>query len=120
MAAWHKPCVHFFSTHVMHKILIVNNDDDLMSLLKSWLEKRKYDVAYTSNADEILQITREFNPNVILVDILQFQAVDQLKSNDETSGIPVILMTGYTIGKDYRSIKSDDVIQKPFNLSLLE
>ena len=31
----------------MKKILIVNNDVDTLSLLKSWLERKEYDVKFT-------------------------------------------------------------------------
>ena len=104
----------------MHKILVVNNDFDTMSLLKSWLEKRKYKVQYTGNGDQVPQLMNEFQPDVVIVDVLQNKVAEQLKANEETSGVPILLMTGYANVHDYPSDNSDDVIQKPFNLKLLE
>ena len=46
----------------MKKILVVNNDFDTMSLLKSWLEKKTYKVKYTGNQKEVPKIIKEFRP----------------------------------------------------------
>ena len=62
----------------------------------------------------------QFQPDVILIDILQSKVAEQLKSSEETAKVPIILMTGYTHVQDFPSDNSDDVIQKPFNLKLLE
>ena len=104
----------------MNKILVINNDDDTMSLLKLWFERRSYKVKYTSNADNIPQLIKEFEPKVVLVDILQKDAAEEIKKNEETSDVPVILMTGYTLRETPLEVKVDDIIEKPFNLRLLE
>ena len=104
----------------MTKILVINNDDDTMSLLKLWFERRSYKVRYTSNTDNIPQLVKEFEPKVVLVDILQKDAAEEIKNNKETSDVPVILMTGYTLRGTSLEVKVDDVVEKPFNLKLLE
>ncbi len=37
----------------MEKILVINNDKDTMVLLKTWLERKKYEVRFTENRDEV-------------------------------------------------------------------
>src|SRR5438045_4171000 len=103
----------------MRKILVVNNDLDTMELLKSWLEKKAYSVKYTGDRNLVPDLVEKFNPKVVLVDILQKEVVEDLKSDKKTSSIPVILMTGYTIKHKLSQIPADDVIEKPFNLNLL-
>lgn len=57
----------------------------------------------------------------MLVDVLQSAVAEKLKNDEETREVPVILMTGYTLPKKTPvTDKADDVIEKPFNLSLLE
>ena len=104
----------------MKKILVVNNDLDTMSLLKSWLERKAYKVKYTGDRNVVTDLVKEFNPKVVLVDVLQKEVVEQLKSDNETRTIPVLLMTGYTLRQKVPQVPADDIIEKPFNLNLLE
>ena len=104
----------------MEKILVVNNDLDTMTLLKSWLEKKAYKVKYTGDQKVVSDLVKEFNPRVVLVDVLQKDVIEQLKSDKETRTIPVLLMTGYTLRQKIPQVPADDIIEKPFNLDLLE
>ena len=104
----------------MKKILVVNNDLDTMTLLKSWLEKKSYKVKYTGEQDRVPNLVKEFNPGVVLVDVLQKDVIEQLKNDEDTSAIPVLLMTGYTVRQKNPQVLADDTIEKPFNLNLLE
>ncbi len=104
----------------MDKILVINNDIDTMSLLKTWIERKSYEVKYTENKDDVQYIMRDFNPHVVLVDVLQGAVAEELKSDTQTRDIPIILMTGYTKSRRNTLLAADDVIEKPFNLDLLE
>jgi DNA-binding response OmpR family regulator len=104
----------------MEKILVVNNDLDTMTLLKTWLEKKAYKVKYTGDREVVPDLVKEFNPGVVLVDVLQKDVIEQLKSDEETRTIPVLLMTGYTSRQKVAQVPADDIIEKPFNLNLLE
>jgi DNA-binding response OmpR family regulator len=119
MARWliHKK----ISNYVMAKILIVNNDIDTMTLLKKWLQRRNHEVTYTGNGEEVPHLVNNFAPDLVLVDILQSKVVEQLKSDNQSKQIPVILMTGYTLSKQpLKTDIVDDVIEKPFNPKVLE
>jgi response regulator RpfG family c-di-GMP phosphodiesterase len=63
---------------------------------------------------------REFKPGIVMADIIQQQVISDLKENEHTCNIPVMLMSGYTKMQDSLHLKADDVIEKPFNLVLLE
>lgn len=104
----------------MEKILVINNDLDTMSLLKNWLERKKYKVKYTENKKDVPRIMRDFNPGIVLLDVLQGAVAEALRSDEQTRDIPILLMTGYTKSRENTSIAADDVIEKPFNLDLLE
>jgi CheY-like chemotaxis protein len=104
----------------MEKILVVNNDLDTMTLLTLWLENKAYKVKYTGNIEEVQELVKEFNPQLVMVDILQKEVIEQLKDNEKTREIPVLLMTGYATRQKNSQVPADDVIEKPFNLNLLE
>ena len=91
-----------------------------MTLLKNWLEKKEYSVKYTGNQEEVPKIIKEFQPLVVIVDVLQKEVVEQLKTTEETRYVPVLLMTGYTLRQITNQLPVDDTIEKPFNLPLLE
>src|SRR5258706_6560646 len=105
----------------MGKILLVNSDVDTMELLQTWLERKNHEVIYTTHVEEVPQIVRNFNPDVVLVDAMQGTVAEKLKTDEETREIPIVLMTGHTLPKKTPIVdKADDVIEKPFNLPLLE
>ncbi len=74
----------------MNKVLVVNNDIDTMSLLQSWLEKKSFEVKYTGDPEEVPVLIREFKPHVALIDILQYEVTEKIKTPDEKLTIPVI------------------------------
>ena len=104
----------------MKKILVVNNDFDTMTLLKSWLEKKAYKVKYTGSQEEVPAIMKDFSPQLVIVDVLQKDVAEQLKADQETRSVPILLMTGYSIRQQSNHLPVEDAIEKPFNLPLLE
>ncbi len=104
----------------MKKILVVNNDLDSMSLLKLWLESKTYKVKVTTSRTEVPNLIRDFKPEIVMADIMQNKVVQDLKENVNTRDIPILLMSGYSMKMDELHLKVDDVIEKPFNLALLE
>jgi DNA-binding response OmpR family regulator len=104
----------------MEKILVVNNDFDTMNLLKKWLEKKSYQVDYTSSTQNIPTLVKDLHASLVIVDILQKDVVDKIKNDSDTRNVPVLLMTGYTSRANKKEVPFDDVIEKPFTLPLLE
>ncbi len=104
----------------MEKILVVNNDMDTMTLLKSLLERKLYAVKFTGNQDEAMDLAADFRPDLIIIDILQREVIELLRKTETFNHIPIILMTGYNSTE--KSIESavEDVIKKPFDFELLE
>lgn len=105
----------------MKKILVINNDFDTMTLLKSWLEKKSYIVKFTGKQQDVPVLMKEFAPELVIVDVLQNEVVDQLKTEETYRSVPLLLMTGYTLKRGISKANGhDDTIEKPFNLHLLE
>jgi signal transduction histidine kinase/DNA-binding response OmpR family regulator len=108
------------------KLLIVEDDNDTRLFLKSSFSK-EYNVLEAKNGREGIQIARTKNPDLIISDVMMpemdgIQFCSILKSDFDTSHIPVILLTAKTLTED--KIKgyqtgADDYIEKPFNSKIL-
>lgn len=106
-----------------YKVLIV---DDVMSnvlLLKVLLTNEKFKIVTASNGREALDQVGKENPDLILLDVMMpdmsgFEVSQQLKSNPETSEIPIIFLTALNSTADIVKgfqVGGNDFISKPFN-----
>ena len=109
----------------MSKILVVDDDIDILSVMEILLSMKGFDVEVTSRGENTLPKIESFKPDLVLLDVLisgyDGRAIcKQLKSNQATSHIPVIMFSAHpgaaaTI-KDYGA---DDFISKPFDVNNL-
>ena len=82
----------------MKKILIVEDDINLLNLYKEVLTKEGYQVDLAEDGGEALQRAEIFQPDVVLLDLMLpyidgFQVLSQLKSNPKTEHCFVIVQT---------------------------
>mgnify|MGYP001587399287 FL=1 len=85
----------------MAKILLVEDDLFLSSLLKTRLEKEKFEVLAAHDGDEALKILRDTKPDLILLDIILpgksgFEVLEEVKSDPQLRDkmkIPVIIIS---------------------------
>jgi len=80
------------------KILIVDDNVDFITVLKTRLEANNYVVSYAYNGDEGIEKAKKESPDAILLDVMMpkmdgYTAVRMLKSNDLTRDIPIIILT---------------------------
>lgn len=108
------------------RLLIVEDNDDLRHYLKhSFLSQ--YLVETCNNGKEALSVVSSYNPDLIISDIMMPEMCGDdlchaLKSNIETSHIPIILLTALSDDKNVLSglqTGADEYIVKPFKISLL-
>lgn len=104
----------------MSRILIIDDDVDALRIMQKILTKEGYHVEIISHWHESFEKIKTFQPNLILLDIL-LAGMDgrhiskQLKSNEQTKNIPVILITASPdIAKNIGTSGADDFIEKPF------
>jgi len=105
-----------------HKILVVDDDPSVRSLLEDFFTPLGYRVITTDNGREALHVAPREKPDVILLDVIMpgmdgAQICKALRANKETELIPVIMMTGFagTVIDVSRSAP-DDLVMKPFRL----
>ena len=110
----------------MKKILIVDDEEHIVRIIKDRLEAHKFDVITAGNGEEALKKIDE-GPDAIILDIMMpvmdgFEVLRILKENKATKDIPVIILTvkgDNATEKKALDMGADEFIEKPFNLSRL-
>ncbi len=105
-------------------ILVVDDDLDILELLKMNLEPDGYAVRTASDGKQAVETAILDPPDLILLDVMMphkdgFQVIEELKNIEETKTVPVILLTarGQTEDKvQGLDAGADDYITKPFDL----
>ncbi len=105
-------------------ILVVDDDLDILELLRMNLEPEGYDVRTASDGKQAVEVAFVNPPDLILLDVMMphkdgFQVIEELKTREETKTVPVILLTarGQTEDKvQGLDAGADDYITKPFDL----
>ena len=109
----------------MFRILIIDDDVDLLFLGSSLLKQRGYEVFSLSSADEAFEIVKSFNPHLILLDV---KLGDQdgrniclkLKREPETNLIKIILYSAFPeTSVEYSKYGADEFIVKPYEFNHL-
>lgn len=108
------------------KILIADDERDIIDFLKYNLEKEGFDVLTAKNGVEAVSLAKK-NPNLILLDVMMpemdgLEAVRTLKKNPLTAKIPVIFLTARGTDVDEvvgLELGADDYITKPVSLPKL-
>lgn len=105
----------------MKKVLVAEDNMDNRIIAVEILEAFGYEVVQASNGLEAMEMTVKEKPDLVLLDLSMpkmdgWEVVQQLKSSDETSKIPVIAFTAHAMMGDDRKAKDagcDDYIAKP-------
>lgn len=105
------------------KILIVDDEENIVKLVKINLERAGYITAVAYDGVEALKKIKEEKPDLIVLDVLmpEMNGIDvlkKLKSDNETRKIPVIMLTIKSSDKDiFKGWQegADSYLTKPFN-----
>lgn len=109
------------------KILIVDDEPDILELVRFNLAKEGYEVTCAASGEEALKSARGFSPDLVILDLM-LPGIDgldvcrELKSDSKTSSIPVIMLTAKGSEADVVAgleLGADDYITKPFSPRVL-
>ena len=103
-----------------YNILICDDEQDIVSALKIYLEAEGYRTFAAANGKEALELLDRENIHLVLLDIMMpvLDGVSALSRLREFSNVPVILLTAKSEDTDKvlgLNIGADDYITKPFN-----
>lgn len=105
------------------RILVVDDEQDLLEILKFNLETEGYEVMTATSAEDALQLDIA-SFDLILLDVMMggmsgFAMARQLKDNPATAQVPIIFLTARDTENDTVTgfnLGADDYISKPFSL----
>ncbi len=107
-------------------VLLIDDDKQFLELVDDSLQMARITVHTASNGPDGLKLAREHKPNVILLDVTMpemdgLAVLNELKSDDETAGIPVFMLTGQSITDETEQTfaAAADFISKPVELMRL-
>lgn len=114
------------SSENKYKILVVEDNEDIILLLKELLSQI-YNVSIAKNGEEGLYKIKEEKPDLILSDVMMpvMSGIDmckKIKDSSEFCHIPVILLTALSDDDNMMNgimAGADDYIEKPFNNKIL-
>ena len=82
----------------MKTILFIEDEPILQKLIGRFLEKEDFQVISALNGEVGLKLTKKMKPDLILLDLILpkkdgFEVLQELKKDEETEEIPVIILT---------------------------
>jgi CheY-like chemotaxis protein len=108
------------------RILIVEDEPSVADLIEAVLSGEGYTVATARDGAQGLMLARNWNPDLILMDIMLpsvdgTTAIRRLKNDPETSDIPIVAMSA---GRNIRTqsaelADADAALAKPFDIDAL-
>ncbi len=104
------------------KILVVDDEPDILAFLQALLEQAGYAVATTDKGEHVEKLHDGDLPELILIDIFLSgkdgrEIVKRLKSQKETRHIPVIMFSAHPNAEQTaRAAGADDFVAKPFEM----
>ncbi|HEY88689.1 MAG TPA: response regulator transcription factor [Thermoflexia bacterium] len=101
-------------------ILVVDDEPQIVRLLRSYLEKSGYRVVIASNGQEALYVTRHEKPDLVVLDILmpQMDGLEFTRRVRQERDVPIIMLTARVEELDRivgLEMGADDYITKPFS-----
>ena len=110
------------------RVVCIEDEPEMIDLFKLILTRRGFEVIGANGGRQGLEMVREIKPDLILIDLMMpdmdgWEVYQQIKSNEETQDIPVIVVTAKAQSIDrvlgLHIAKVNDYIAKPFSPSSL-
>ena len=109
------------------KLLLVEDEDRLAAVLKTFFEKKNFDVEFVSDGEDALFEAEGLKPDIILQDRMLpnmsgLEICRQIRSTKDLKNTPIIILTAKGEEEDKLrrlDIGADDYITKPFSQKIL-
>ena len=109
------------------KILVVDDEEDILELLRFNLSREGYQVSCAASGEEALSLVRSEIPGLIVLDLMLpgidgLEVTRRLKNDPNTKNIPIVMLTAKGEEADIVTgleLGADDYITKPFSPRIL-
>jgi two-component system phosphate regulon response regulator PhoB len=109
--------------HVQERILVVDDEPDIVALVAYHLAKTNYRVSTASNGTDALSIARQERPSLLVLDLMLpgmsgFDVLEHIRADESTRHIAVLMLTARKEEQDRirgLSLGADDYLTKPFS-----
>jgi two-component system alkaline phosphatase synthesis response regulator PhoP len=109
------------------KILVVEDEPDILQLVKHYLEKEGFIALTAKNGSEALKNVKEDNPDLVVLDLMLpeingLEVCKRLRSTPATARLPIIMLTAKAEESDTivgLELGADDYVTKPFSPNAL-
>lgn len=102
------------------KVLVVDDEAQIVRVLRGYLEKAGFSVLTASNGPEALRVARQERPDLIILDLMLpgMDGLDVCRTLRKESGVPIIMLTARVEEADRLiglELGADDYVTKPFS-----
>lgn len=108
---------------VKQRILVVDDDKDVVRLMRSYLEQSGYEVLVAYNGENALHLLRREQPDLLLLDLMLpdrdgWDITRTVRADPSLAAMPIIMLTARVEDTDKivgLEIGADDYVTKPYN-----
>jgi two-component system, OmpR family, alkaline phosphatase synthesis response regulator PhoP len=105
------------------RILVVDDDKEIVRIIRAYLEKAGYSVATAYDGETALHIIRSDRPDLVVLDLMLpdrdgWDITRIVRSDPALAATPIVMLTARVEGEDRvqgLDLGADDYIPKPFN-----
>lgn len=109
------------------RILIVEDEEDIIDLVRYNLEKEGYQVTGVTSGEKALQVIKEKTPDLVLLDLMLpgmdgIEVCRKIKAEPKIAHLPVIMLTAKSEEADIVAgleLGAEDYVTKPFSPKVL-
>lgn len=112
---------------MQRRVLVVDDEPDLVELVSYNLSQQGYEVLHESNGFDAIRAASQQVPDLIILDVMMpeipgTEVARRLRANPSTAGIPILMLTARASEGDQLaglSVGADDYVVKPFSMRVL-
>ncbi len=111
------------ATSTTHRILLVDDDHEIVRVLRAYLEQANFLVLTAYDGETALHVIRHDRPDLVVLDLMLpdhdgWEITRHLRADEAWAGLPIIMLTARVEDTDKiigLELGADDYITKPFN-----
>ena len=105
------------------RVVCIEDEPDVIDLMRLIVTRQGFEFIPARGGEKGIEVVEQTKPDLVLLDLMMpgidgWEVYDHLKANDETKGIPIIIVTARTQHDprvlEMRIVDTDSLVTKPF------